>query len=388
MEKSNKRIVIAGCGFSSIDIAVQLKKSLKDSVEVLALNEKEVHTIQGFLPELVGNLVHEKDIQINLKTLFQKHDVQFKVGQISSIKPKQKTLKLDNEIISYDYLVLGFESRPYYFGVKGALEHSIPLKTIGDAKEIQSKIKSRVDKIIHEKGIDKRKTVSVIIIGAGLTGIETACEINSYFHYLLKYSPTEKAYININVIDQVSTILPGFNEKVRTQVNEFLKLKGVKLHLNTKVVSLSDTQVHTDKGTFDADTIIWVAGTTSQEITDISKVSSKNHAAIKVNRYLQAIEDRDVFAVGDNTKFLDPITKNPIIKAAMYSIMEEKTIVKNIIASVKDKPLVAFKPKPVPFVVSVGQGRGVFNYKSHTLKGNIAYLIKKYIFWKYTRRYV
>ena len=180
------RVVIAGCGFGSIDAAISIKKKLGEQVDVIAINKDPYHTLYGYLPEVIGQTLEPEDINIPLAPIFKKNKIHFVVSRIVKIDKYEKEVILDNGAsVKYDYLLIDLGSKTNFHGIEGASKYCFVVKSTGKAVKLQEHIKNQVLKSMHEKGIDKKKTVSVVIIGAGLTGIEVACEINSFLHHLL-----------------------------------------------------------------------------------------------------------------------------------------------------------------------------------------------------------
>jgi len=96
---------------------------------------------------------------------------------------------------------------------------------------------------------------------------------------------------------------------------------------------------------------------------------------VKVNSYLQLIDYKNIFAVGDVNNVL-------VEKTAQNAEKQARTAIKNILLKEKGKELLKHVNKKNPLVISLGKYNAVFTYNNIVLSGIIPALMKKIIEWK------
>ena len=121
------------------------------------------------------------------------------------------------------------------------------------------------------------------------------------------------------MIEALPSILPGFNEKLVKFAYKKLEEKGIKILLNTRVVSFDGKNVIINKLTkptsgikpktvLTSHTLVWTAGVTPVEIIKNSLFKT-NKGQIIVNEFLEIDDFSGVFSIGDCSQFNEAISK-------------------------------------------------------------------------------
>jgi NADH dehydrogenase len=187
-------------------------------------------------------------------------------GEVASINTNNKTIVVNNRLITYDYLVFALGCHVNTFNIPGVSSYCYFYKTIDDMEKIA-----------------KLKNETINIIGGGAVGIELA----------YKLLDTNE---NIQIIEAFD-ILPGFSVNTRDKIKEDLKNKGICLITNCKVNEIYNNDISntnyiiktiTDNKEkhFYEDNIIWTAGIKCHE--------------------LKPTAGNDVFIIGDNSNIRPP----------------------------------------------------------------------------------
>ncbi|SER15507.1 dihydrolipoamide dehydrogenase [Gracilibacillus ureilyticus] len=139
----------------------------------------------------------------------------------------------------------------------------------------------------------KKLPSSIIIVGAGVIGIEWASFYRS-------------VGVEVTLIEAGEQILPGFDQDIAKEMSKYLTRNGVKLHTNTSINSesfLIDNGIKVtafDDSTFNADQLLVAIGRKANisnigiENTDIQITNDFIH----VNQYCQSKESH-IYAIGD-----------------------------------------------------------------------------------------
>ena len=142
------KIVIVGAGYAGILTAKKLAKKFKknDAVTITIINKNPYHTLLTELHELAANRVNEESIRASLKKIFAYRKVNVELDTVTSFDFEKKLVIAERKNYEYDYLVLSAGSKPTFFGVPGAEQHSFQLWTYNDALNIRQHIHNTFSK--------------------------------------------------------------------------------------------------------------------------------------------------------------------------------------------------------------------------------------------------
>jgi NADH dehydrogenase len=179
----------------------------------------------------------------------------------------------DKSLVEYDVAVIATGAAQNYFGIKGA-ERTFSVGTLEEAKRAKNYLESRSP---HK----------VVIIGSGLTGVETACAL------------VDRLDACICVLESKNRALPQFSANVSSFMERALAEKGIHLMLSAYVREIEEDCMKLSNGsTLDFDMAIWTAGIKPSPFVDRLAYPKKNDEWILTNSCLQAFDN--VFALGDS----------------------------------------------------------------------------------------
>ncbi|UJF16617.1 FAD-dependent oxidoreductase [Jeotgalibaca sp. MA1X17-3] len=207
-------------------------------------------------------------------------------SEVIDIDPKGKSITVKTSegesTATYDKLILTPGAVPFELPVEGTnLEQVFYLR----GREWADQVKKRMN-----------TAKKAVVIGAGYIGIEV---MESFV----------KAGIETTIIDNLDHILPTYLDEEFTSILEKdLKERNVQVQTGEMVKEIvgengAVTKVITNKGEYEADTVMIAAGITpaTKWLKDIVKLDSKG--MIEVDEYMQTSE-ADIFAAGDATTIL------------------------------------------------------------------------------------
>ncbi|XP_054292952.1 ferroptosis suppressor protein 1 isoform X4 [Pongo pygmaeus] len=204
------------------------------------------------------------------------------------------------------------------------------------------------------QGGEVQRSRFIVVVGGGSAGVEMAAEIKT------EYPEKEVTLIHSQVALADKELLPS----VRQEVKEILLRKGVQLLLSERVSNLEELplneyreyiKVQTDKGTEVATNLVILCtgikiNSSAYRNTFESRLASSG--ALRVNEHLQVEGHSNVYAIGDCADVRTP-------KMAYLAGLHANIAVANIVNSVKQRPLQAYKPGALTFLLSMGRNDGV-----------------------------
>ncbi|NEO26608.1 MAG: FAD-dependent oxidoreductase, partial [Kamptonema sp. SIO4C4] len=135
------RIVIIGAGFGGLQAAQSLSGA---NAEVLLIDRHIHHTFIPLLYQVATAQAEPTQIIYPIRTLLRRSpNVRFLMSEVHRVDFQTQTVETDHSLISYDYLVLATGSQTQFYGVAGAAQYALPLRSIDEAIAIRNHIITR-----------------------------------------------------------------------------------------------------------------------------------------------------------------------------------------------------------------------------------------------------
>ncbi|HZK02015.1 MAG TPA: FAD-dependent oxidoreductase [Anaerovoracaceae bacterium] len=365
------KIVIVGAGYAGILTAKKLAKKFKkdDDVSITVVDKNPFHALLTELHEVAANRVDEDSIRVSLKKVFAGRKVDVKLDTIVSFDFDNKKAIGKIETYEYDYLVLSAGSKPTFFGVPGAEENSFKLWSYDDAVIIRHHLINLFRKACRiADREERRKMLSIYIVGAGFTGVEMAGELAEYLPIICDKFEIDREDVNISLVDILDRTIPNLPAELSVKVERRLRKMGVNIILGANVCGIGSDYIETkEAGTDvctrrDASTVIWGAGIESADITgEAAKVlESANRGRIKIDSNLRSVDYPDVFVIGDNMLYTPEGSERPVPQVVENCEHSAATASRNIERLITGKgELEKYDPKFHGFMVCIGGRYGV-----------------------------
>jgi NADH dehydrogenase len=365
------KVVVLGGGFGGVEVARELRKRSKE-LDIIMIDRRARLEYQAAHPEILSAKVTPEAISGDLNNFSSEIGVEFIHDTVVNVDFKAKKVKTDGNgrEIRYDFLVIAIGAEQAFFGIPGAEALSYSVNTLNGAVET----KNALDQL------DYTKKANIAVIGAGLTGVEVAGELNDYFD-------DRGAEAKIYLVEMMPRILHTFpNEKVSKYVAKILADRGVEILTETAVQEVGEKAITFKDGSKrQYDLVIWTAGIKPNNLPE--KLDIPNDKGwIKVDTYLRVSEC--VFAVGDALCFESAGARSG--QNVEEAERQGKVAAANIIRKIKGEKMVQYHPKntiqnPRAFL-SLGSDKAVmyFNGMVFTV---FAYRLKKFVEHRYMKRF-
>lgn len=389
------RIVIVGGGAGGLELATKLGRTFgrKKKAEILLIDRNQMHLWKPLLHEVAtGTLDYEVD-SVSYRAHAYNNGFQFKIGSLIGINREQKHITLqpviDNEgeqilpqrEIHYDKLVIAIGSVSNDFGTPGIAQFCTYLDSAEQAVKFQKRLINRFIRVNQRRDSDKTQNLRVAIVGGGATGVELSAELYNAQHWFYLYGLKNVSHENLKVtlIEAAPRLVAGLSERISTSVyNELTKL-GVDIMTGTRVARAEKGQLITSEGNIiKADLMVWAAGVKAPDfLNDFGGLQTNKLNQLLVNEYLQAQDDKDIFALGDCAGC--QLGENTWVPPRAQSAHQMAScIYANFVRSIKGKPLKAFAYHDHGSLVSlsrystVGSLMGNFTRSSWNVEGKLA----------------
>jgi NADH dehydrogenase len=270
-----------------------LHKVSRDDLEITVVAPQPAVTIRPRLYER-----NPETMLAPLVDLFKAIDVTFVQGKVKGIDTGDQKVVFAppdgrDRTLSYDRLVIASGSSLFRPPIPGLAEHAHSVDQIPDAVALDAHLKSLA------KLPDTAKRNTVVVGGAGFTGIETATEMPGRLREILG----PKAKLRVVVVERNNAIAPDMGEAARPYILQAFKDLGIETRLGTAIASI-DAQGATlsDGEKIEASTVIWSAGMRASPVAAMVSAERDNFGRLIVDRNLVVPGVANVYATGDSAK--------------------------------------------------------------------------------------
>ena len=210
--------------------------------------------------------------------------------------------------LEYDHLVIAMGLSTDLSQVPGMADHSLPMRTLGDAIFLRNELINKLEMAAIEKNPDvKQKLLTFVCVGGGFSGVETLGEIADMIKAAIKHYPSISFHdVRLLLIHNSDRILLELGEKLAHFAHRKLERRGIDIRLNTKVEEVSsESVILSSKEVIPTNTIICTAGNAPHKVLQaLPFINDKGR--LNTNEFLQVISPTDnnavvtnIWAIGD-----------------------------------------------------------------------------------------
>jgi NADH dehydrogenase len=380
--KNVPKIVIIGAGYGGLVTAIRLQKQIKTGeAEITLINKHDYHYITTHLHMPAAGTDHHDNARIKISKLINKSKVNFLKSTVISISPLEKKVILEDETISYDYLVVGVGSELETFGIQGLKEYALTIRSINSARLIRQ----HVEYMFAKYKIEPHRTdyLTFVIGGAGFTGTEFIGELADRIPYLCNEYDVNPSLVKIYNVEAAPTALPpGLPTDLVEYGMEVLRRKGVIYKLSTPIKECTSNGVVLGDGEIiKSGTVIWAGGIRGNRLLESSGFEAIR-GRVKVDEYLRSLQYPEVFVTGDCSFATSPEGK--VYPAnAQVAVQQAYNVANNLVGRIRNQTLKKFIFDYKGTVASLGKGNAVGIVKDKKVKGKFGAFIKLIIDARY-----
>ena len=354
------RVVVIGGGFGGLNLVDSIDTQY---YQVVLVDQFNYHTFAPLLYQVATAGLDAPDICGALRKSFRgKKDFHFRMLRVQGIDDKAQQVHTEAGPIHYDRLVLATGTRANFFGNKNLEAHTLPLKTVPDARRLRNHIFQTLERVdMTDDLAEKASLMTFLIVGGGPSGVELAGALSELRRHVLQrdYPDTDTMELRFILVDGGEELLAQFSDKSSKDAHRNLEEMHIELWFN-KLIADYDGRVATfkDGSTLKTHTVIWGAGVTGSIIEGLKEDSAqKGHYNIDDRMHVEGYEN--IYAIGDVTY----LTSDKWLKGhpgvAQVAIQMGKRLAKNLNAEAKGKPTRGFVYFDKGNLAIIGRNRAV-----------------------------
>ncbi len=374
------RIVIIGGGFAGATAARHLERRLR-AADIHLLSAENHLTYNPLLPEVVGASVLPGHVVAPLRQMV--HRAKVHQVQVTGIDTDARRVHFQNSSetgsLDYDHLVMACGSSANLRMIPGMAEHTLPLKTVGDALYLRNRVIARLeDAEFTENPTLRRWLKTFVVIGGGFSGVEVAGEISDFLaesQRWYRHSQLEPA--RVVIVHGGPHLMPELPERLgRFTERQLARHGGVEVRLGTRSQAIDAQGVTLDKGSrIDAGTVISTIGTTSNRLIE-ALPAEKQRGRLRVEPDMSVPDLPGVWAIGDCAAVPNSREDGaPCPPTAQFALRQGPQLAANIARREGGEPTRPFGYQPKGLMSAIGHNRAVARVFGINLSGFIPWLL-------------
>lgn len=350
------QLLVIGGGFAGLWSALGAARKLDEqgldssSVRITLINRDPYHTIRVRLYE--SDL---KEVRLYLPDILAKAEIDLQVGEVTSIDTSKQTVALrtaDSSLdIYYDRLILASGSKLFKPSTIKGIENAFSVDTYDEAMRLNDHLNA----LPAQARSAARDTV--LVIGAGLTGLEVSCELPKRLKEIFK---SDVSPIRVVIADHSEQIGSDMGSEARVLIEEALAQLGIQTLVGFKVSQLDlGGAILSNGDRIESNTIIWTAGMRASALSAMVASDLDRFGRVMVDEFLRVQGIQNVFAAGD--------VANLLVDGIHHSVMScqhgrpmGRFAGHNAIADLLDQPLLPLKIPDYVTVLDLGPWGAIY----------------------------
>lgn len=350
------RVVIIGGGFAGLNAAQQLKASRYDVTVI----DPSPHI--EWLPnihEIISGVKKGDELRMSRSILVRRLGHSFVQQRAQGLT--SQFVDLDNgQRIPFDVCIVATGSVNNTFGVAGADQHALPMKSVEQCQVIARRL--------HRASLSHR-TCRVTVVGGGVEGVEAFGEIlRAYRH---------RPQFEFTVVDSASRLLSHCPGNLDGAIRSHTDRLRVEYGLGKKVEEVDAEGIcFTDGSALESDITLWSGGAAPNPFLAQAHLTDGPGQWADVNGTFQSRQRENVFIIGDAAQ---PHGME-LSKQAFHAIDMGKAAAQNVERLLAGKVLRDFTPSSKPQVVTFGDLDTFMVFKDFALSSGVLGAAKEAIY--------
>lgn len=330
-----------------------LPNELPEDVSITLVDRSPYHCLKTEYYALAAGTISDQHVRVS----FPEHPrLQIRYGEVTEISLLDKKVHMEGaEPISYDDLIIGLGCEDKYHNVPGAQEFTYSIQSIEKSRQTYQALNN----------LSPGSVVS--IVGAGLSGVELASELNE-----------SRPDLRIKLFDRGNHILSAFPIRLSTYVENWFDNHGVEIISNANITMVEPNLIYNHHEPIESDVIVWTAGIQPSSVVREMDVAKDKQERIILTPHHNIPGNEHVYVLGDCASL-------PHAPSAQLAEGQAEQIVDILLKRWRNEEL----PETLPTIKlkgilgSLGKKHGFGVVNDLPITGRVARLLKSGILWMY-----
>jgi NADH dehydrogenase len=366
--------VIIGGGFGGLKAARQLRNA---NVRVTLIDRKNHHTFQPLLYQVATAGLSPGEIAAPIRWILHwQKNVEVLLGEVTGFDLERKTVRLGDDEIPYDYLIVAAGATHAYFGNDEWEPLAPGLKTIEDATEIRRRVLLAFELAERDaSGGAATRELNFVVVGAGPTGVELAGTLAEIARHVLanEFRTIDPKHTRVLLVEGGPRVLATYPESLSHSAERQLGKLGVEVRTSAMVTGIEPGRVRIGDSWVPAAVTLWAAGVAASPLGKLLGAPTDRAGRVRVQPDLSISGHPAVFVIGDLASMLDAQGKMlpGVAPVAMQQGVEASKNVLRLVRAEATKPFHYFDKGSL---ATIGRAAAVADFGKFQLSGFFAWM--------------
>ena len=370
-EADHATVVLVGAGHAHLYMADRAA-DYADAGARLILIDPGKFWYSGMATGLLGGRYAPEDDQIEPGELIRRRGGAFIRDRVEAVNTATRTLTLGSgDTLHYDWLSLNVGSEVDISGLEPADEgpRIWPVKPIPPLHELRLSL----EQAMRDTGL----MPPVVVIGGGATGSELAANLAG----LARRNGAEP---ELTLVSSSERLLPDAPAGASRALARTLSRFGITTRLQARARRITAGGVELANGELvPCAHVLAAVGLQAKALTRGLGLTA-SRAGLRVNSFMQSVDDPRVFAAGDCADF----APRELPKLGVFGVKAAAIMHHNLLASIERRALKPYKPQRVWLaILNLGDGRGLLTWWRLWWLGRLADWLKDRIDRRFMAQY-
>ena len=377
--------MIIGGGFGGLTAAQSLGTA---PVQVTVVDRENHHLFQPLLYQVAMAGLSPAEIASPIRSILSRQEnTRVLLGNVTAIDLESRTVKLTDDELVYDFLIVASGVQTSYFGHDEWEKDAPGLKSLEDAIEIRRRVLTAFERAEREKVPERQKRLlTFVAIGGGPTGVELAGSVAELARFVLSsdFRAIDPQTTRVVLIEAGDRILPSFDPRLSQSAVDQLQELGVEVRTRTRVTGIDAdgvdmaidgadaTQPKTNER-IETNTVVWAAGVRTTALTKSLGVPLDRMGRVLVEPDLSVTGHSEAFVIGDAAAFLHQ-TGKALPGVSAVAMQQARAAARSIRVTIRGKPRIPFRYFDKGSMATIGRSRAISEMGKLRFTGFFAWL--------------
>ncbi|MBM4072210.1 MAG: CBS domain-containing protein [Planctomycetes bacterium] len=385
MAIDSRNLVIVGGGFAGVYTAHYLLRRLPPDWRLILFSQENHFIFTPLLGDVVGSAINPMHVVCPVRQMAPGAICRTAALTGLDLPGRAVLYKSPDGRMArqpYDHLVLACGAAVNSDILPGMAAHGWPFKTMGDALLLRNHLIGMLEKAeVEPDPAIRKRLLSVVVVGAGFSGVEVAGEVYDLLAESCKFYPSlGQGDIRVTLLQGGNRILPELPESLSRFAQRKMTRRGIDIRLNARGHSVTESGIYLDDGSFlDAGTVICTIGFTAGPLLVASRLPLVKHR-LKTDPDMRVAGQEHVWAVGDCAAVPNTYDNSVSGPTAQVAIRQARHLANNILATIRGQPVRPFAYKPLGMLASIGNHNAVGMVFGLKISGFLAWFVWRGIY--------
>jgi len=338
-------VAVLGAGYAGSKAAQRLDRELSrlpGEADLVWVSDRDYHLVLHEAHRVIRNPDVADAITVPVAEIAP--DAEFVQGSVERVDVDERRVEVaGGRDVEYDYVLVALGSETAFYGIPGVAEHARTLKTLDDAVDIHEAVAAAAE------AATRAEPASVVVGGAGLSGIQSAGEV-------AEYRDRTGAPVEVHLVEALDEVFPGNDASVQRALRRRLGRAGVEITTGDPITEATAEEIRFDEGDpLKYDVFVWTGGITGcQPLETLSVDREERSNRVLADVSFQTTDDR-VFAVGDAAVVEGADGDDPAPPTAQAAWQAAEIAAENLLRAAEDRPLKRWTFEDKGTLISVGE---------------------------------